>query len=314
MKRLLAVVALSLLFTSCAGPGRSRDVVAERYVHKYGHEVAMEDWAKRGEDGKVITTLKSGVKVTKNFNRGSLEGETTYTFPHSDIVERIETYKNGELVSEVIHHESGWPREGIRYLSNGQFEQTLWYESGAPQSVELYEESRLLRGEYYGMNHQVESRVTNGSGLRILRDPYGAHLFNEKIEDGQVVTKITFHPNGVLESETPLKDGLVDGVRHTYHPSGEPNSTEIWTLGKQEGTTVIYKNGHLHREVPYLAGEKSGIERVYKSDGELAEEVSWMSGKKHGPHRTYVEGQVSTKWFYQDQVMPKHRADKMLAN
>lgn len=307
MKRAILFGSVALTLASCAGPGKA-DVASERYVHKYGHEVAMDDWSKRGEDGKVITTLKSGVRVTKSYQRGALEGDTTYTFPHSDIVERVETYKNGELVKEVVHHENGWPREGISYLPGGRFEQTLWYEDGAPQSLELYEDENLLTGEYYAPNHQIESRVTAGSGIRVLRDPYGTRLLHEKIDGGSVVAKLTYHPNGVLEAETPLKEGLVDGVRQTYHPSGEPNSTEIWTRGKQEGLTIVYKNGEVHREVPYANGVRSGVEKVYKSSGDVAEEVTWMNGKKHGPHRTFVEGKVSTKWYYQDQVMPKNRA------
>lgn len=307
---LFPVMALAL--ASCAGPAPSRDVVSQRYVHKYGLEVAMDDWQSRGQDGQVITTLKNGVKVTKNFNHGKLDGDATFTFPHSDTIERVETYTAGNLVKERVNGENGWPQEEVRYQGGDRIEKTLWFDTGAPRSVEVFEGDLLLSGEYYTTSNQLESRVTNGDGLRIVRDLYGVHEKNERIENGTVTAVLTYHPNGVLASETPYINGLIDGVRQTYNPSGEPQSTESWTAGRQQGLSVVYKNGQVWKEIPYVDGVKNGVEKTYRGGHEIVEETTWFNDKKHGPSRSYVEGLVSTKWYYMDQVMPKSKHDQLM--
>ena len=89
----LAVITLAACFTSCQRRCCDKqDVVMETYVHKYGVEVPADDWASRGENGQVITSLGNSVKVVKPYTNGALDGETTYTFPHSDTIEKVETY------------------------------------------------------------------------------------------------------------------------------------------------------------------------------------------------------------------------------
>lgn len=305
-----ALVAVSL--TSCANSGQGR-IVKQKYVHKYGIEVPSEDWSSRGEDGQVITTLADGVTVTNQYARGNLHGETTYTFPYSDTIERVEVYDNSRPVKEIVNNENGWPQKEVRYLSGNRREITNWFESSSPQSVETYEGKRLVTGEYYTSSNQLESRVDNGEGLRIVRDFYGTHIYNEQIAGGFPALRLTYHPNGVLKSETPYARGVIEGTRQTYMPSGEPQTTESWIGGKQHGLTVIYKNGMVWKEIPYVDGQKEGIEKVYRNGKDIVEEITWFEGKKHGPHRKYIENVVKTDWFYKDGAMPRPKKDQYIS-
>jgi len=300
----MSLFSFTLLFTGCAS--NSKRCVSESYVHKYGLEVPESEWAARGGDGTVITTLESGVTVTKNYTGGKLDGETTYSFPHSDLIEKKEVYTDGRLDRVIVHSESGWPYEELAFME-GQVRKTRWYKTGAPQAVETLEEGYVVNGEYFSQDNALESRVIEGEGLRIVRDAYGEHLYNEKIEEGDVVLQLSYHPNGVLKRETPYVGGEIDGIRKSYLPTGEPRTLEHFTAGAQQGLSVVYKNGTVWREVPYVRGERSGVEKVYKNGDEIVQEITWFEDKKHGPTRTYVGDHVTTKWYYMGDVMPKNK-------
>lgn len=310
MKTKVAILGLSLvLFASCGGPGGRRDVVSQKYVHKYGLEVPSSDWASRGQDGKVISTLNTGVLLTENYEKGKRQGTTTYTYPHSEIVQKTEFYDNDRLIRVVFNTDAGWPESEERYLGDGATEVTTWYESAAPRAVELYRDGALVTGEYYTSNNQMESRVVQGEGLKIIRDFYGTHYRNEQISGGMVVMKLDYHPNGVLKSETPFAMGVPHGTRQTYQPSGEVATTESWLSGKQHGLSVEYKNGTIWKETPYVHGSREGVEKIYKNGSQVVEEITWFEGKKHGPHRRYLDTIVKTEWYYKDGLMPKTKQD-----
>lgn len=308
---ILGLLALGL--TSCGSPYQG-DVVKQKYVHKYGLEVPCEDWASRGEDGIVISTLASGVTVTNSYEGGELHGDTTYSFPYSDIIERVESYENGRLVKKTFHNENGWPKEEERVLAGNRIEMTKWYENSSPQSVEVYEGRRLISGEYYTSNNQLEARVDQGEGMRIVRDFYGTHLRNEQIGGGEVVMVLNYHPNQILESETPYVHGRIDGTRQTFFPSGEPKTSESWIGGKQHGLSIAYKNGHVWKETPYVDGHREGVEKIYRNGNEIVEEITWFEGKKHGPHRRFIDELVKTEWYYRGNVMPKGKRDQMMTH
>jgi len=298
--------------TSCS-PNRG-DVVKQKYVHKYGLEVGSDDWASRGEDGTVISTLANGVTVSNSYVHGALDGATTHSYPYSDIIQQVDLYEKGRLVKQTYNNENGWPKEEVRYLAGSQKEKTTWYENSSPQSVELFDGEILKTGQYYTSANQLESRVDRGEGMRIVRDFYGTHLRNEQIAQGEVVLVMTYHPNQVMESETPFANGVIEGVRQTFYPSGEPKASESWIAGRQHGLAVEYKNGIVWREIPFVTGHKEGVEKVYRNGSMLVEEITWFEGKKHGPHRRYIDEIVKTEWYYRDGLMPKGKRDQLMTH
>lgn len=257
-------------------------VVDAVYVHRYGVTVTPEDWSERGKDGQVIATLDNGVVVTQNFIGGVLEGKATYTFPHSKVIHKIESYQQGELVNEVEHYCTGIPMQERTKIAPNHYKVTVWDEKGIPQSLEEYHAGLLTRGEYFNNTHQLESKVDSGEGIKIVRDPYGQLICKDTIQGGERVLSTTYYPNESPKELIPFCHGKIEGEKKSYLPSGEPNTIEQWVAGEQHGVTVLFKNGGRYAEETYHHGVKEGIERYYEDDGmTIAKEFVVKDHKKH---------------------------------
>lgn len=275
------------VYTPVEPAARPFAVIEETYVHKYGFEVEPTEWQERGEHGKKITTLNNGVTATQSFNFGQLDGESTFTFPYSSNIERIQVYSKGALISDETRFMGNIPKKKIDYLSNDLRRVTMWYESGTPQMVEEQSNNRVVKGEYFTLNNQNESAVFDGNGIRTNRDSTGLLQSKDTIENGEMIERVSFYLNGTPKEMMPFKNGIVHGLRRTFMPGGEPSTVEEWQNGVQTGVTLIYQNGEKYAEVPYQNGVKSGLERRYRDGKDLFEEITWVDGVETGPSRTY---------------------------
>lgn len=310
--RILKISTLFVLALTLNGCDRNTyhgPIVEETYVHRYGVEVPAEDWAVKGQTGKVITTLKNGVVVSKSVSSGILEGETTYSFPHSEVIQKVETYSNGIIQKAIVHYYSGKPAHEIVFNSPIHRQVTKWYENGAPQSKEEFVNDQLLNGEYFTNRNQLDSKVVEGQGVRIQRDQYGQHLSTDTILNGEMVLCTTCHSNGAPKEITPYRNRIVEGELKTFLPAGEPNSVEMWVGGKKEGISIVFQNGEKYAEVPYVSGHKHGIEKRFRDGSYLIEEISWLNDQKHGPSYSYVGDQIRTDWYYQDRLVTEKTFD-----
>ena len=223
-----------------------------------------QDGAHRGDNGKVIVRLKNGVVITKNYCNGKLEGETTYTFPFCDAVEFSEFYSKGKLERKVTNHYCGNSKEEVMHLPFGR-QVTTWYDNGSVKTIENYTGDCLNSGEYYNPSMNLESQIKNGTGQRTNRDEYGELISTELFENDRLVQKVVHYPNGSTKEMTPYRNGVVEGVRKTYLPAGEPSTIEQWVCGVQEGMTIVFQNGEKYAEIPYEKGMKKGIEKRYRN-------------------------------------------------
>jgi len=305
------LLLLAVTTTACNRPvSQGQQVVSETYIHKYGVEIPQEQWTSRGQQGKVVSTLSDGVTLTKSFEGGVLDGDTTYSFPHSDTIEKVQTYANGEMIREVIHYASGKPAQESIY--NGpNTDVTRWYENGAPLSKEHFDASGLVSGEYFTSKNQMESRIVNGEGIRIQHDAYGQMVSNDTFVGGHVTLVTAYHPNGSPKEVSPYVNDKINGIRRTYLPAGEPNSQEHWVDGNQQGTTLLFKNGEKYAEVPYVNGAKTGLERHFRNGKDVVEEITWVNDVRQGPCRTMIGDLTKTEWYHRGEIVPKHQYDVM---
>jgi len=315
MKQLLQIcmIASVVLLPSCSRSAKynKQSVVKERYVHKYGVEVQEQDWESRGKNGKVISTLDDGVTVTKQYRLGQLHGESISTFPHSDRIERIESYQNDDLIKIVYHDEMGTPISEEEYTPDGFKIVTSWNDSGIPMSKEMFRNDLLVDGEYYTPNNLVESKIDNGNGTRVMRDVTGDLVSKDLFVDGALTHRTEFYSNGAIKSVTPYVQNVVHGEKRTFQQGGEPYTVEQWTGGTKEGTVVAFKNGEKFSELPYIKGRKDGIEKRYRDGKTVIEEITWRNGQKHGPSYTFVDGQLSrTIWYYHGKAVSKSTFDQ----
>ncbi len=305
--KISTLFALALIISGCEktnyGP-----IVEETYVHRYGVEVPAQDWAVKGQSGKVITTLKNGVVCTKNVSSGILEGETSYTFPYSETVQKVESYQNGNLEKMMVYYRSGKPAQEV--IFNGQTRHvTKWYENGAPQSKEEIENDKLVTAHYYSPKNHLEAQVIFGNGNRIQRDVYGQSLSVDTIQDGEMVLCATTHSNGAPKDLIPYKNRVIEGELRTYLPAGEPNTIEMWYDGQKEGITVTFLNGEKYAEIPYVSGLKHGIEKRFKDGRQIIEELTWNNDKRHGPSYSYIGDNKRTDWYFQDRLVTEKTFD-----
>lgn len=308
----IPIAFLLLAATSCATRQPSDDIVCQTYVHRYGVPLEADDWSARGQHGQVVSTLKTGVTVANSYESGVLHGETTYTFPHRDTIQKKEQYQNGILTQESWYYQNGMPQKQVDYHPEGQRSVVNWYESGAPQAREIYHGECLARGEYFNPSNQQESLIEDRNGMRICRDGYGILQSHDEIRDGAMIVRTTYHPNGAPQSITPYVNNVEQGKRQTYLPGGEPHTIEEWNNGFQHGNTVVFENGEKYADVPYQGGTRQGVERRYRNGETLVEEVTWVNDKKQGPSYSYYGGAPKTTWYFGDREVNKATYDVLI--
>ncbi len=307
-KSYIAYAALGMLAAACCCPQDcSNDCIVDtKYVHQYGVTVPRQHWEEAGQNGQVISTLKDGIICTQSYYAGVLEGDTTYTFPFSSNIEKVQTYSQDQLVRETTYYTNGNPRREI--VHNVPENMTVlkeWNENGTQKSLEKWAGSLLSHAEYYDNNQQMLSSVDNGAGIRTLRDNYGMLVWTDHFKDGQIEFRTTYYPNGSPQEITPYKNGVVDGLRKTYYPAGEPKTIETWYGGKQQGITTVFVDGQRSQEIPYVDGVKTGKGRIYKDGDIVVQEVTWKDDKLHGQCTTFIDGRKAVEWYYKGNKVTK---------
>ncbi len=292
------LIVLTLSTAACSR-NHNDNVVGETFVHKYGVAVPSDYWTSQGRDGSVISTLADGVVVTRSYAGGLQNGETTYTFPHREQIQKKEVYSQGTLTSVVEYFLEGSPQNEIVYdPSQGIKTVSEWYVDGTPKSVERYSGDLLFSGEYYTTHNLKDASVENYSGTRLVRDDFGIVTATDTIDNGRLKLRTTYHPNNSPKELITYQNGVPDGYKKTFHPAGEPNTIEQWSSGYQDGTTVVYQQGEKFAEIPYVKGNKQGVETRYRDGQTVVQEVSWEDGLMHGPTTAYVGGVAKTDWYY----------------
>lgn len=306
MRKMMLVLAV-LSLTGCSNgrqPAGQDEAVNQKFVHKYGVALSENDWQERGKDGRIVTTQRNGVVVSKNYVNGVLDGDATYTFPNRDTVAKEETYTKGILVKELLFYPSGAPKQqALFHPAPGKKTVRVWFENGLPQSVEEYQKEILVRGEYYNPSYQVESQVENSNGKRTLRDQYGQLTAVDLIQEGVLAEKTTFFPTGAPKEIIPYVGCVIQGEKLTFLPTGEPSSVENWEQGLQVGVTAVFQNGEKVADVPYVNGQRHGKEQRYRNGSAVVEDIAWVNGKRHGPNTHYLGDAVQTDWYFQDKAV-----------
>lgn len=313
MKKIaLIVIAGSLVLEGCARRIHDpHEVVEQTYIHPYGVPVEENNWQSQGASGQVVSTLKSGVLVTQTFEGGILEGETSYTFPHSELIEKREIYSGNILQKETQFYRNGTPSCQIDYTSPASQAVLTWYDNGVTQSSEVLNNGLIMQGEYFDLTHRLDSRIDNASGFRTRRDAFGNMLGVDTVVDGEIKLTKTFHQNGAIREEIPKNKGKIEGEVKTYLQDGVPVSIETWINGQKTGVTRLFENGEMVAEVPYVNGSKEGIEKRYRNGKIVVAEMSWVDNQLHGPYISHIGEVTKMDYFYQGNSVSKSVYDKM---
>lgn len=309
--RFLPAYACAALFLTGCQSHYEGDILSQQFVHKYGFNVSESEWEERSQDGQSIALLKDGVKVTRSFENGVLHGPTTYTFPNSSIVEKLLIYDQGSLLKEIVQDEHGIPIREELFEFDDRKVITHWDEKGAPLSIEEYDGELLQDGKYFTPDHELEAQVESGYGERIKRDRAGLALCRDRIENGIIAERVSYHTNGQVQSISRYHDYQLHGEQLKYTASGKPLMTLNWNHGILDGLKTIYRNGLKIAEIPYISGQKHGTEFHFDDLGNLTAEITWKTDKKHGCSQFHTEEATETEWFYKGQAVTKPKFEIM---
>lgn len=254
---------------------------------------------------------KDGVTVSQSFADGVLHGESTYSFPNTSTLAKVEIYEDGVLVSRKTNYSSGVPQSEEQFESDLIAKRMVWYECGTPQTIEAYASGLLMSGEYRTVQNTLESRVKGGEGTRVIRDLEGTLVAKESIEAGRRVERVDYYPSGDPLAITPYLNEHIHGTRLTFAPGGLPKTVEQWAHDLQEGITTLYQNGEKVSEVTYVRGKKEGIEKKFRDGNILVEEMTWKGDKPHGPRTIYVDGAKQTDYFHQGEIVSRPTFERL---
>ncbi|MBS0625063.1 MAG: toxin-antitoxin system YwqK family antitoxin [Verrucomicrobia bacterium] len=312
MKYILFAAVSTAFLSSCFYSNDSTSqVVSQKYIHKYGFDVSEDEWQERSQEGLVVSMLKNGVKVTRSYEGGQLHGPTTYTFPHSSVVEKTLVYDQGTLLKETQCDAAGMPMREEVYEFDDRTIMTMWDEKGVPISIEEYDNELLVEGKYYTPEHLLEAAVESGYGERIKRDRSGQLLSRDKIENGLIAQRISYHPNGQIHTISHYQDYQLHGEQLKFTASGKPLMKLDWAHGVLHGQKVVYRNGLKVAEIPYSNGQKNGIEFHYDDLGHLTAEIEWKVDKKHGCSKFYTEDTTESEWFFKGQSVTAQKYEML---
>lgn len=301
------VISLLAIFSGCAHKDvTNKNSVKTTYFHQYGPEVSLVEWMQRGGNGQVVRILKNGSMARQTYRDGVLHGLSTYTFPHSEIIQQESFYEEGRLLWQTVNYSSGVPQKQESYKHNGVMHVATWYEDGTPASREEMHDGLLVMGQYFGKNQALASSVEDAHGLRVIHDRFGVMQAKEHIVSGVCVFKEELYPNGMPSAYVDYLDGKVHGVRKTFNPGGDPKAVEEWKNGLLDGITLLFENGEKVASIPYVQGVKEGKEQRFKpGTNVVVEEISWKNDKLHGPSIATVEKKKFTTWYFQGKKVSK---------
>ena len=72
---------LAILVLACENDANKKQVISQRYVHKYGYDVSRDEWKSELYPGQVLTTLRDGKTITETYEDGQLHGPKNGNLP-----------------------------------------------------------------------------------------------------------------------------------------------------------------------------------------------------------------------------------------
>lgn len=310
-RHVLFLMSMGLIVASCQLDD-NKNVISQRYIHKYGYDVSRDEWHAQQYPGQVLTTMRDGMTITESYEDGLLHGSKTISYPHSQTVKILENYEKGKLTKRVTYSIRGVPQQEEVFKSPIHVLVTAWYPSGTPKLKEEYKENVLVNGQYFTVSNETDSRIENGTGEKTVRNHSGDLLAKEIFNNYGVTYIETYYPNNMPHTATSYEDGKMHGDHKIFAMTGEPISVESYQKGQLHGLCTYFQNGYKYLETPYAHGFKSGVEKHYIDGESIAEETEYVDGVKHGSSVIYVDGSAKTTWYFENQKVSHSKFDELV--
>ncbi|SNR79769.1 MORN repeat variant [Maribacter sedimenticola] len=108
------------------------------------------------------------------------------------------------------------------------------------------------------------------------------------------------YENGVIQSYSEFKDGLVNGKMKYFFPNGQVEEEVEWTNGLANGKVKYYHENGQVAELGQVENEsKEGIWKVYYPNGQLKNLENWKNGQLQDSVYSYFEnGNMHSKGIF----------------
>lgn len=232
-------------------------------------------WA---EDGHLVAEF--------NYEKGFLEGVTTYYHPNGTIWKLIPYHKNqiegvakvfldnGDLMQEIAYSQGNKNGKSIRYWSKDKV-----------GSVEEYSLGKLRTGFYFDGEGKPITQVAEGNGFRaVLGKEALAEMHQYKNGDQEGEVKV-FSKNGAIAKVYRVKNGLKHGEELEYYATlgsnqQQPKMSINWYEGKIHGVVKTwYDNGVMESQKEMGSNKKNGLLTAWYRDGNLMMIEEYNQGK-----------------------------------
>lgn len=310
----MSIPLLALSLSGCGGCGSCQDknVVSQRYIHKYGYDVAPTEWREEQYPGQVVTTMRDGKTITSTYEDGQLHGQRIETYPHSQTSQTLEQYERGVLKKRISYNVRGVPQKEEVFHTDGRVSVTSWYPKGTPQSLEEYADGILCNGKYFNLANDIDSRVENGTGEKTIRNQHGDILSKEVYNNYEMTYVETYYANNMPHTSNSYENGKLHGEQKVFAMTGEPLSVENYVHGLKHGLSTYYQNGVKYLETMYALGYKEGMERQFIDGEVISEETEYHEGVKHGPSVLYCDGSAKTSWYFDNQKVSRAKYEELV--
>ncbi len=265
---------------------------------------AQEDWVFDAmsrvwdEQGHLIAAIP--------YDKGSLEGKSTYYYPSGQIERELFFAKNKLHGSEIEYWLNGVVKSKTQYKQGIKEGDSFGYfEEGAKAWVEEYSDGRLRDGSYFNLEGELISEVEKGAGFVARFGDGELTLIEYKVGRPEGLWR-NFTSQGEMRKTFFTKGGMKHGEEIDYFLAADlktnptapfPKLSIAWNENKIHGCVKTwYKNGSLQSQREYSRNQRMGPALAWYSDGSLMfyeeyEEDHLLSGQYY---KRYQKDPVSS--------------------
>ena len=130
----------------------------------------------------------------------------------------------------------------------------------------------------------------------------GLLKFEKNHKDGKMEKQILYYENGLIQSETNLKGGELDGKYIGWYENGKKKEEMNFKDEQLDGKWITYyESGNIQTETDYKDGKIDGKWTMYYENGQIYEETNYKDGEGDSKHTSYYEnGQKQTEGTLKD--------------
>ncbi len=163
-----------------------------------------------------------------------------------------------------------------------------------------------------------EKKVVPNEGVVDCNDLFQNNNGTWSLNDKPYTGICESYENGVIQSYSEFKDGLINGKMKYFFPNGQVEEEVEWNNGIANGTVkYYYENGQLAEEGQVSNESKEGIWKSYYPNGKPKNLENWKNNMlqdsvfsyfgngKLQSEGTFINGKEDGRWVMYDSISGK---------